>query len=106
MSVTDSSADMFHEPEPGPSAWADRAPSTRGAPGGNYADLAARVVRLERALLSRSLVGQAQGVLMERHALTAEQAMTRLHAMVTTSGAELREVATQVIGEGTRFGPS
>ena len=50
-------------------------------------DLAAKVENLERALLTRSMIGQAMGVLMERHKITAEEAfrILRTASSVTCS---------------------
>jgi GAF domain-containing protein len=53
--------------------------------------------QLLRAVDSRGLVGQAQGILMERHGVSAGQAMTVLQRYSTHLNQKLRTVAERVI---------
>ena len=45
----------------------------------------------------RQVTGQATGILMERHALDADEAFSRLVKMSTTSGTKLHEVASAMV---------
>ena len=55
---------------------------------------------LERALASRGLVGQAQGILMERGRLTADQAFTELQRASQDGNVKLAEVARRLVETG------
>jgi hypothetical protein len=55
---------------------------------------------LERALGSRELVGQAQGILMERGRLTAGQAFAELQRISQGSNVRLAEVARRLVETG------
>ena len=55
--------------------------------------------QLMRAVQTRSIVGQAQGLLMERHQLTADQALTALRRYSTHTGQELQLIARRVIDD-------
>ena len=55
---------------------------------------------LERALASRGLVGQAQGILMERGRLTADQAFTQLQRASQDGNVKLAEVARRLVETG------
>jgi hypothetical protein len=59
-----------------------------------------RVINLERAMQSRQMIGQAVGILMERHRLTAQQAFDTLVAASQESQLKLREVALRVTESG------
>ncbi len=61
---------------------------------------AQRESALERALLSRGLVGQAQGILMERGRLTAEQAFAVLQRSSQDRNVKLAEVARRLVETG------
>jgi hypothetical protein len=61
---------------------------------------AQRESALERALASRQLVGQAQGILMERHRLTAADAFARLTATSQARNVKLHEVARRLVETG------
>lgn len=52
---------------------------------------------LREAMTARHLIGQAQGILMERHGLTADQAFALLRRSARTHGVKLSERAAQVI---------
>jgi GAF domain-containing protein len=55
---------------------------------------------LETALVSRNLIGQAQGILMERHKITAERAFEVLATASQESNIKLVEVAGRVVDTG------
>jgi GAF domain-containing protein len=55
---------------------------------------------LETALVSRNLIGQAQGILMERHKITAERAFDVLVTASQESNTKLIEVARRVVDTG------
>ncbi len=55
---------------------------------------------LERALVSRQLVGQAQGILMERSRLTADQAFAQLTEWSQAANVKLLEVARRLVESG------
>jgi GAF domain-containing protein len=61
---------------------------------------AQRESALERALVSRELVGQAQGILMERSRLTAEQAFAELQRASQRRNVKLAEVARRLVETG------
>ncbi len=54
---------------------------------------------LEESLLTRDVIGQAQGILMARHLLTARQAFDELRRTSQLSNRKLREVAAEVVAE-------
>ncbi|MCW2817439.1 MAG: hypothetical protein JWR42_226 [Marmoricola sp.] len=49
------------------------------------------------AVDSRQVIGQATGILMERHAIDADEAFSRLVKMSTTSNTKLREIARGMV---------
>jgi GAF domain-containing protein len=57
---------------------------------------------LRHALVTRELVGQAQGILMERERITAEQAFDILRRASQHLNVKLREVAQDLIDTGER----
>jgi GAF domain-containing protein len=57
---------------------------------------------LRNALVTRELVGQAQGILMERERITAEQAFDILRRASQHLNVKLREVAQDVVDTGER----
>ena len=61
---------------------------------------AQRESALERALVSRELVGQAQGILMERSRLTADQAFHVLQQASQDRNVKLAEVARRLVETG------
>ena len=61
---------------------------------------AQREAALERALVSRELVGQAQGILMERSRLTADQAFHVLQQASQDRNVKLAEVARRLVETG------
>lgn len=61
---------------------------------------AQRESALERALATRGLVGQAQGILMERSRLTADQAFAALQRASQERNVKLAEVARRLVETG------
>ena len=61
---------------------------------------AQREAALERALASRELVGQAQGILMERGRLTADQAFAQLQRTSQERNVKLAQVARRLVETG------
>jgi ANTAR domain/GAF domain len=59
-----------------------------------------REAALERALLSRQVVGQAQGILMERGRVSAEQAFAQLTRVSQDGNVKLHEVARRLVETG------
>jgi GAF domain-containing protein len=57
--------------------------------------------QLRSALTTRNLIGQAQGILMERYCVSAGQAFEMLRRLSQNSNVKLYEVARQVIGAGS-----
>lgn len=53
---------------------------------------------LEESLRTRDIIGQAQGVLMERYALTHDQAMGYLRRLSQQTNLPVRDLATEVVG--------
>ena len=64
--------------------------------------IAAEREQLLRALQTRAILGQAQGLLMERHHITADQALTALRRYSSHTGQQLQLVARRVI-DGRKF---
>jgi len=58
-----------------------------------------RAEHLSRALESRDLIGQAKGILVERHGVTSESAFLALAKASQDSNVKLREVAEQLVRE-------
>jgi GAF domain-containing protein len=61
-----------------------------------------RAENLRQALVTRELIGQAQGILMERERITAEQAFDILRRASQHLNTKLREVAQQLVETGER----
>ncbi|MBV2366383.1 GAF and ANTAR domain-containing protein [Streptomonospora nanhaiensis] len=59
-----------------------------------------RIANLNRALDTRETIGQAQGILMERHQMTAEQAWERLKAASQNLNVKLAELAEKIARTG------
>jgi AmiR/NasT family two-component response regulator len=55
---------------------------------------------LRRAMVSRAVIEQAKGILMERYKVTAEQAFTLLTHASQRSNVKLRDVAEQLASTG------
>jgi AmiR/NasT family two-component response regulator len=65
-------------------------------------DALAHVAQLEEALASRDVIGQAKGVLMERHHTGAEEAFAELVQLSQHLNIKLRQVAEVVAGQPER----
>ncbi|MEX5257996.1 GAF and ANTAR domain-containing protein [Kocuria arenosa] len=65
-----------------------------------FAD-AQHISRLNQALTTRDLIGQAKGILMERFKITAQQAFVVLTTISSRINLKLREVAEQLATTGT-----
>lgn len=59
-----------------------------------------RFDELQKALISREVIGQAQGILMERERITAEQAFTLLRVASQRLNIKLRDVAQELVDTG------
>lgn len=57
-----------------------------------------RVANLERALLTRSVIGRAQGIVMERYAVSADEAMAYLRRQSQASQRTLADIAATLVG--------
>ncbi|MDP9434937.1 MAG: GAF and ANTAR domain-containing protein [Actinomycetota bacterium] len=63
-----------------------------------------QVSGLRRAVESRTLIGQAQGILMAQHRVTADQAFGLLRVASQRRNVKLRDVAQEVVDTGTVSG--
>ena len=59
-----------------------------------------KVEGLEEALLSRDVIGQAKGILMERLHLTSDQAFEELRAASQKHNRKVRDIAAEVADTG------
>ncbi|MBV8985281.1 MAG: ANTAR domain-containing protein [Acidimicrobiia bacterium] len=59
-----------------------------------------KVEGLEEALLSRDVIGQAKGILMERHHLTPEQAFEQLRDTSQKVNRKVRDIAAELAQTG------
>ena len=55
---------------------------------------------LEVALLTRDIIGQAKGILMERYRITADEAFERLRAASQHKNRKLRDLAEELASTG------
>jgi hypothetical protein len=60
-----------------------------------------RTTNLQTALLSREIIGQAQGILMERERITADQAFDLLRRSSQHLNVKLRDVAQELVDTGS-----
>lgn len=65
----------------------------------------ARAGSLQAALVTRELIGQAQGILMERERISADQAFDVLRKASQHLNVKLRDVAQEVVHTGTNPSP-
>ena len=61
---------------------------------------AAQTETLQLALKSRDIIGQAMGILMERHGITDREAFQRLSTASQNLNVRLKDVADQVVFTG------
>ena len=66
--------------------------------------LHAEVGHLYAALASRDVIGQAKGILMERHRIGADEAFERLVRISQATNTKLHDVAATITGAGTDGG--
>ena len=59
-----------------------------------------KVEGLEEALLSRDVIGQAKGILMERFHITSDQAFEELRAVSQKQNRKVRDIAVEVAETG------
>lgn len=73
----------------------------------NHHELERRDADLHAALASREIIGRAEGLLIERERIAAEQAFTMLASGVPASEPKLRDVAQTLVdnGEARDTGP-
>ena len=68
------------------------------------ADMIARTVTeldgMRAAMVSRAVIEQAKGILMERHKLTEDQAFTELTRASQNTNIKLRDVADELVRTG------
>jgi AmiR/NasT family two-component response regulator len=62
---------------------------------------AQEIEQLRTAMDSHTVVGQATGILMERHRLSAEEAFAVLSRASQDSNTRLREVARRIVAAGS-----
>ncbi len=62
-----------------------------------FATSAEKNAQLEQALVTRELIGQAKGILMQRHDLNAEEAFDRLRIASQNANRKLRDVAQDIV---------
>jgi AmiR/NasT family two-component response regulator len=60
-------------------------------------DLERKVETLQEALETRTVIGQAQGILMERLGLSAEEAFGYLRRRSNTDNVKLRDLAAEIV---------
>lgn len=65
-----------------------------------YAD-AQKLDHMSTGMATRDLIGQAKGILMERHKLTADQAFRLLTRASQTTNRKLRDIAEELTQTGT-----
>ena len=65
---------------------------------------ARRTTTLTEALESRTLIGQAIGILMERYDLTPEAARAFLWRASSHSNTKVKDLATQIVGDVAQRG--
>lgn len=58
------------------------------------------VANLEQALTTRGEIGRAQGILIERHHLSADQAFDRLRVTSSYTNQKLRDIAADLVATG------
>ena len=72
---------------------------------GSLEHLQHEVEGLKQALESRDAIGQAKGILMERHKMTSEQAFEELRRISQHENIKLRDVAEFLATTGVVPGP-
>ena len=78
----------------------DREPDQEDATTDLVEKLTDKVEGLEEALISRDVIGQAKGILMERLHMTSEQAFEELRAASQKHNRKVRDIAVEVAETG------
>lgn len=65
-----------------------------------------KISQLDEALISRQLIGQAEGILMERYKITSQQAFILLSRASSRSNIKLRDIAAHLASSGEVITPS
>ena len=68
-------------------------------------ELTAKVEHLERALATRTVIGQASGILIERHNIPADDAFRMLVTASSVTNRKLRDIAADLVHTGELPGP-
>jgi hypothetical protein len=63
-----------------------------------YTDKTTQIQQLEEALKTRTMIGQATGLLMAQEGLTSEEAFQKLVQVSQTANVKLREIAQRYVG--------
>ena len=71
-----------------------------GEPAPPDGEVSREVAQLLRAVESRDVIGQAKGILMERHKLTADEAFDRLRAASQRCNRKVVELARELAETG------
>lgn len=58
------------------------------------------IMQLSEALINRDLIGQAKGILMERHKISAQQAFTLLSTVSANTNTKLNQIAEHLTTSG------
>jgi AmiR/NasT family two-component response regulator len=66
----------------------------------DVAQLRSEIQGLREALENRDVIGQAKGMLMERHGISADEAFDRLVRISQDTNVKLHTVAERLVGEG------
>jgi len=67
---------------------------------GEIERLTEQVAGLEIALLTRDIIGQAKGILMERYRITADEAFDRLRTASQHKNRKVRDLAEELANTG------
>jgi len=67
---------------------------------GELERLTEHVAGLETALLTRDIIGQAKGILMERYRITADEAFDRLRTASQHKNRKVRDLAEELASTG------
>jgi AmiR/NasT family two-component response regulator len=91
-----------HKPEPVSDRDPDPALNGQGPADsdGELERLTEQVAGLEAALLTRDVIGQAKGILMERYRITPDEAFDQLKAASQRKNRKLRELAEELVSTG------
>lgn len=68
-------------------------------------DLRNQIEQLRTALETRDVIGQAKGILMERHKVTADEAFAMLNLASQHCNVKLRDLANELTESGALLAP-